>query len=563
MSQLLQTDSKIKKISSVLHRVILIGYSCYLFTHFGNNEFTYIQFIAICTYFIIFLILRRLDGWYSWLRLLIDYLFINLVVHFSTAPILYELTLCILPIINSPNHSGKKKSPWLLYSLVAITIYKVNDYKFDSAIVIMMITLLVTSVAESFRSLLINQTEAINSDIEEYLATRFGKKKVYRLYQKLIERLNSTNFFGFVVDNLVCFKLKDDKLVLINGSDFVWDYKFIEENEGDSIGVIKSSVANFVSIEINGSEYAVSIAIKDSSTADSTFIYVFNSNSSPNIKMIFKYFFVKLIVPGLNKISKLNQFERNMINIKREQKETLRKKYYYITNAQKAFHFLRNRLSPIDNYLAMVEDYEGQDEKDEELEEIIKSERKKIASSIKQIEQKANFILKKKNNPFSVSDVSKVNIKNIFAEIRVVAEDLFTTKSFTTTSNLNLYDLINSSVLVNIEGINILITDWMSNMEKYGESSYGASIEESDEFYFIIFCNNFDEKELNNIKSVAKNFNSDRKAEIFKRSSHGLSIMKSLIEQMNIGAEISVDEQKLLVYFTIELKKYHNEDISS
>ncbi|MFM8911446.1 MAG: hypothetical protein ACKOE6_00840, partial [Flammeovirgaceae bacterium] len=63
----------------------------------------------------------------------------------------------------------------------------------------------------------------------------------------------------------------------------------------------------------------------------------------------------------------------------------------------------------------------------------------------------------------------------------------------------------------------------------------------------ILFLNDIKDDSRQNIKKIMQDFNSSKTNELMKRNSHGLYFIKTLLEQMNISAQLDfVDDSYVL-----------------
>ena len=127
-------DKIIKKSLSIFFRLIVILFGISIVSSRSNYFEIYWYFIAIIPYLIIYFSTLFKDGFISKVRLLNDYLFIIFILYDKGID---YTTICflLLPIINSPNHTGSKKSIWL-YILFIISLYVLNHYQFDWSFII-------------------------------------------------------------------------------------------------------------------------------------------------------------------------------------------------------------------------------------------------------------------------------------------------------------------------------------------------------------------------------------------------------------------------------------------
>ncbi|GHA25543.1 hypothetical protein GCM10007103_03470 [Salinimicrobium marinum] len=231
----------------------------------------------------------------------------------------------------------------------------------------------------------------------------------------------------------------------------------------------------------------------------------------------------------------------------------LQEKINYVTNSVNSMHFIRNKLGPLKNYLAMVEDYEKADrDKRKRIEPYLKKERTKISSSITSILQRAEYILKKSNNPFNVYKVEKQEITNLFTLLRSVWSYMFDTQTLEVNWDKN--NLGKFLVQYNDAGLELVLSNWISNMLKNHSGKYGVVLGEEKNFYSLDFYNSTKQ----NISSkFIEDFNNSNREMISRRETHGLIEIKDFISQMDLDSIMYKDGDN--VHFVIMFKKYERD----
>ena len=158
-------DKIIKKSLSIFFRLIVILFGVSIVLSRSNYFDTYWYFVAIVPYLIIYFSTLFKDGFISKIRLLNDYLFIIFILYDKGID---YTTICflLLPIVNSPNHTGSKKSIWL-YILFIISLYVLNHYQFNwSFIVVTLVFVTINFIIDS-KSRFFNNITKLNIEIEK------------------------------------------------------------------------------------------------------------------------------------------------------------------------------------------------------------------------------------------------------------------------------------------------------------------------------------------------------------------------------------------------------------
>ena len=218
-------------------------------------------------------------------------------------------------------------------------------------------------------------------------------------------------------------------------------------------------------------------------------------------------------------------------------------------------HFIKNKLSPLNNLIAVLQEQHIEKEnvayEDDSIKTFILKELKKSDKNLDKIIKTASVILNKENNPFTFSNLKDIKPVDIFWVIENLSDDFFNgecTLSFT----WEIETLFKERVQYNKEGLYILLTDWFSNMKKYG-NGYHISFKEDNENYIVVFSNTYKDEHKEKVLKIESDFNLDDRKEIVRRRSHGIYQIKSTMEEMNLNGKIATNKNR--IYFTLEFKK--------
>jgi hypothetical protein len=107
-----------------------------------------------------------------------------------------------------------------------------------------------------------------------------------------------------------------------------------------------------------------------------------------------------------------------------------------------------------------------------------------------------------------------------------------------------LYDL-------NQDGLEIVITDIVENAHKYNNGHYALKFIEDERSFHISFENGIKEAEMNpELEKLVSDFSSNNKLEINKRITHGMTMIKSFLEQMKIVHNLSIENGVFILKLT-------------
>lgn len=553
MPTLLYIEKRQRLTISILFRILILLYSFFIL-YISKQPFSwYINVGIYLVYISIFAFSFGKDKIFSYLRLFNDYLFIYGILYQYGILDLVSFSLLFAPILNSQNHSGEKKSI-LLYIIPILVIYLFNR-SIQTFIIIPFLLFFLINLFESYRSKYIKFHEKLNEVIDNFFTDNTNNNRPYTIYRRCIPLLQDKPF-KFDVKDIFCFKLKDGKFSVINGSRFIWNYdinlsslnKFPESTHN------RSKIKNNIPLVINGKKLDDNITFIYNISPHESEYYVFflvlNSPISP-ISQIWNTANT-LISPFFIRLAKVFEADFNQKVIESSKMLELSTRINYVNSAVKAMHFIRNKLGPIKNYLSMEEDYNnsGQEKKDK-IKPHLDKERDKLKSSLTLVLNQADFILEKTNNPFIVSNLDRYGIQQLFSDIRRVWSEYGLEEKFTISLRNNE---LNEKIFIyyNKIGMELILTNWISNIYKYNTGYYGLEITETEKTFKISFFNSLKVNKGETLDFI-KLFSSDNRLEIDKRKSHGLSELKEFLSQMKIQADMFSQEGKL--YFTIELIK--------
>ncbi len=148
--------------------------------------------------------------------------------------------------------------------------------------------------------------------------------------------------------------------------------------------------------------------------------------------------------------------------------------------------------------------------------------------------EKTNQILEKSENPFVISNLRSMSVRKIVDITRKVWYNFFDNESIT----FQWKEVENSdkTFLLSQDGLEILITDIVENMHKYHNGNYSLKFLEEGNAFALIFENNV--KNYDHVKpeleKLVEDFTNNDNSEINKRKTHGMSMIKSFLTQMNI-----------------------------
>jgi len=543
-----------RKINSFLFRFLLLGYSIViLLSHYNILPF-YTYIIGILIYFSIYIILLR----FHTLRLFNDFIFIAFLILGKNPNEAIIFLFILLPVINSINFSGTKKSA-LLYLVTTITYIGLLCFyskKIEVTLVIQSIlplcSLLFLWFIEFYTTLRIkirDFREKLNEVVDSFYTNKALLNKPHKIYSKLILLINSI-IRKDLISNLFCFAIFPEtyeKIVFINGSKFIWQYDFPNSKFLKELREKRYQIDINLTIENIHIPYNLVLYIK---YEDVEFLFVFTTKRTIPFYYVIIGFF-RTLVPSLSKISKIILSENHLQEIKNAELLKLSIRSQYVTRATKAMHFIRNRLGPLNNLMKML-DNKGIVEKDkiESFELLLTSERERARFELKNIVERADYLLEKSNNPFNYTQTEKISLEKLFTLVKRNV-NVFFPKTEIKIDRGNNYE--KAYVAINDEGFELFLSDWLNNMKKYSARSIEIDFFVSSDKVKIIFWNDIAEDNTTINKLISDLMSNDR-GEIMKRTTHGLYQIKTSLDEMNVNYEIEkVTKDFVFIKFTIEL----------
>jgi hypothetical protein len=552
-------DKIVKKILSIFFRLIIILFGLSIVCSRVNYFEIYWYFIAIIPYVLIYFSTLFKDGLISKLRLLNDYLFIIFILYDKGVD---YTTICylLLPIVNSPNYTGRKKSIWL-YVFFIISLYVLNKYQFNWSFVTVTLVFITINFIIDSKSRFFNNITKLNTEIESFLENQLELRKSYKVYTGILNVLNRIKFLMFYqpnFKNIVCFKIQENRLILENSSVFVWSYNIVSD---EIIKLMNNPKLNNydlsnIPFELNENDASKNIFIfNKTKTNNYVFIFIIANNSKSQSNNSFNLYYISLLQSITSRIARVLDLESSIKNENKKILKTFREKYFHMQNAEKAMHFIRNRFNTLDNFIEMSKDNIAGNMDSEDL-KMYSTELQRLERNYDILMTRVGNILNKPDKPFSATQLEFKSPNYLFAAVRDIWYDYFNDFKFQLNWNIKTIDLF--LIQINNDGLFILLTDWINNLKKYSIGNEIISFNETESCFNIIFSNKYNQSHKKDIIELKEDFNSKDRDRILKRTSHGIIIMKSILDEMSVKGEIINDSENLKL--TLSFKKVKNEN---
>ncbi|MDR2994437.1 MAG: hypothetical protein LBV11_11570, partial [Bacillus cereus] len=463
-----------KKINSFIFRGLLSLYSIYLIYTYDDIIPGWICItIALLYPIIVFGFLSQ----HTKLRLFVDFIFIFLIISYK--PILnvdaYFFTL--LPIINNVNFTGRKRSYFLLYGMTILLIMATSYISYQKLIYIQYIPpllfLILINAYTDTRAKYKYFIERLVGQVDEFYTNSEMISKPYEVYKGVIDEINLF-FKKEIVDSIICFtRLTEyNKYVMVNASKTIIEYSFAKTDELDDIE--EKIVKTNIEIIVNGNSYKRNY-VYFLSILSTEYLFILN------LKRPFPFYY-NLISGDLlffqffKKYSKLLLSEKKMMDIERNRKKELSNIVKFAHNSATTMHFIRNRFSSPSNLAAIIKRIIT--EIPTKYRVLVEKEIKTTEHELESLKRKAEYLLNKDNNPISMSNSEYLDVVQVFSLLRKNWNFYFPNLSIGVKNNLNV-DILDNSLRIktNVDGFELILTDWISNMKKYSMNEKYLSLD--------------------------------------------------------------------------------------
>lgn len=331
----------------------------------------------------------------------------------------------------------------------------------------------------------------------------------------------------------------------------------IKESKINLAKILESKVYKNFNIEIEGNYFDNICFVIHPGKADSAYLFLLECDERPfwqnyYAQILFGSFFYRMAV----------KLESDRI-FKKEQREELAemsKKMNYVNTSMNTMHFIRNKLSPLKNYIAMYDDYQqSNDVKKAKIKPYLEKEYSNLKKSFTLINERADKLLEEQKNPFVFSVTEKFGLQQLFAEMKYIWQSYGLSEDDISVSLLPKIHGEYKSVYYNKEGLILVFDNWVSNMLKHGVDFYSMAVEETENELIVSYSNNHKMKKYE-CERLIKMFNNDDRIEINKRNYHGLEVIKDVLTQMNLESELITNNDKLILNIKF-FKQVENEKV--
>ena len=554
MSNILEFDKDLRSVISLFFRLLLVSFALYLVL---SHENYFPRLYYYCGFLVYFLVYTRL-GKRSKIRLAWDMIFMISVVYGKDLSDVAVVIFLLLPLFNAPNHSSEKRSPILLYSFTFFTFAYLDRtniltngiWSYFISVGLPLFLLFLVSLFEFFRTKILRLHESFNFSIDEYYSDELEIGKTHRIFRDILDRLNRSKLIFFKTQKILCLRFKHGNISIVGSSKFITDLK-IDDLDNFILDLQKCRIKSDWNIVID-EEYSKKNVSLIYSIGD--FQYIFVLITEQTVWPIYK----ELLIPIFARFTKVLYLESYLYSTRHSYLKKLQNKALFVNEVQSCLHFINNKLGPIENYLEMVEDVRNMPPELKDLaDELIEEERGKLRTSMNLIVEKARVISRKGANPFNFELPQKIGLKKLYALLKRNWDEQLSNGDFLT--NLSKDDFEKVETIIIEDGLEMLLTNWLSNMRKYQAGQVAAEFFRENDAIVIRFKNNFDISETKKAEAFVRDFNTSNRNEIIQRTRRGLMEIKYLLRELDLECRLNV-ESELMVF---ELKFIINSDESS
>lgn len=535
-------------IQSIIFRIIIIVFSFWIVSHNENVLPDWLYYLIVVVYFGIYCYLKLKKQYL--LRLLWDFAFINAIIWDKELHDPMAFLLVIIPLINAINYTGGKPHLRILCFLTFGTLL-FHLQPFETWIVLPIVSLAIMYWISTIRYKKWNAEKEITERVNQYFLDS-AMLKPYQIYESIIAELN--NYFkcekGQGINRITTYLLREDKLWLVNASEFLWDRTLVLEEE--KVETLKSKKK--LRLE-TGNEFIYMFYITISDIE-----YVFTCNISKDRNVHIRILgFEDMIISTFQKMSILLSTEYRISKRREEKFNEIKDNVLYVNQAVKVMHFIRNKMNPLTNLVAYHKEMDtiSSDIKIK-MDQRIKEEAQQADKDLTEVLKTADYLLDKSKNPFIGIQFQNISILKIYLVVSEISERHM---NQIVEADPSIRDESDSKICVhsNLVECKIMFTDWVNNIHKYSAGNERVKMYIQGSKLVIHFENRY-EKGDNEIEKLVKDMNSNSKDAVLegKDYGYGIYIIKSIAKELgvDIKAYKTTDQDNKLLCLDFKFNTY-------
>ncbi len=543
-----QFNLSLLHIISFLFRLVISAFAIYIL-YSNLNYFTHYWYITFgIVYWIIFLLcFYKSSKTKSRIRFINDYLFIMLILYGKDYLKLDNFFFLLLPILNSYNHSYVKSTGFTLFLYVfpiCFLLFGTNINFFE--IIIPFITLYIINTFFSIRKLSYDIYDAFNDMAEKFQLNETQIGKTYKLLQNFIKIHKKESWLNTIssIENMICFKIEDNKLFLVNSNKIIVNWRI--ENEQNFINELhEKKYIKDIKVEIDDWNIGYNMVYRIKHNVN-TYCFLMTYEKKP-INFLYSIYCNKILFPVLNKISKIITTEFELAKRRRVLYDQIKNRLEYIDISTSAIHLLNNKLELTSLYYQLSEELktlEVSTEKYNEIEalkeQVFKDAKYNFDIAMKRIQK----VMENEFNPYSTNNFESKKLNELFIFIRNSIQ-LQSVKEINLRINYKWQDISNITTKINLPFFEFIIEEIILNVNKYAKSQLTVEFSKDENGYFIMFSNDMktlDQSGLISLNKIITEFNSQNMSEILRRGVRGTRILKQYLIQLNFEHKIELTD---------------------
>ncbi len=547
MISVLDIDKIFRFVASFVYRAIIIILSAYVFTTRSNeNYFIYEYYIyAIVTYFIVQTLLLTKFRKYPLLRLSIDYCLIAFVLYGKGVDDFLLASLLFIPIFNAPNHSGEKRS-YILYVVAFSVALYVGSVSNIYLFALVFLFLWIIGYFEQIRTRLNRINESLCQIVDSTYYNNLDLGKTHKIYHNLIKRIDSSQYSDRIqINNIYCLTEKNGRLIIVNTTKYSYEIdiekKIIEKLKDGNRNILFNVLVN-IDGEKTKNNYLMLI---DGKEKKYFFVVSFKKNSYPWLTILFARYILTVV---FSRIVLVLELEEQLKIMKKSYFENFSENFEYFEKAKDTMHFVNNKFSPLKGLIQGFTEWDKETDavKKDKVFEILKKLRNRADQSLGEIERRASRMLSRANE-IQFKELERYSLGRLFSNIRRIWSDYFGNEPF---ENKWPLDLLQNEVSLSDDGIYLVLTNIIDNMDKYNNGFLCVLFGVEEANYTVTFKNDF-KKDVSEVKTIVEEFMAEESAEIDNRRSHGLTTIKKIMRQMPIDYSVFVENDLYCFKITI------------
>ncbi len=540
----------IGRIPALAYRVLLCIYVLFNLNSFFDQTLILINFL-ICGIFIAYYIYRVFSG-ESTTKLLIDTIvdicFACAILYFYNQWDWYSGSFIYLLILCTENGSHYFKRVAIITICICFSTYL---FFFDFSIRRLLPIILFCGFIylEHYISSYYQKRNGLNIIIDDFfISSNSGKS--YSIYRESIKLFEEKPFRINLLD-VFCFRQSDNGLHLVNGTRFIWTYRLLESKENYD-RIINDSGFKSIRMELDrvtGKNHRCFIHRDSEKGISYLYILLFKPHSSNELSLLKRV----LLSHFFTRMSKIIESEFLIKEKEIRGLQEIKQKMTYVNMSTNTMHFIRNKLSPLKNYIAIMKDFESSDNETKEMiKPYLLNEFEQVKKSFDVILERANFMLEESSNPFVFTQTEKHGPQQLFSDIKLIWQTYGLDETRINVQVLEKEEGERKFIFYNTDAFNIILDNWISNIYKYNDGFYEFDLIEQDHLFLIQFKNNFKHNK-NKEEDFIKLYNDNNKVEITRKKYHGLHVIHDYLGQMGISSSLkSIND---IIVFTITLYK--------